>query len=128
MSTPHITNTESNTFRVTASAYSVQAYMTVATPELAAEVAARFPKSAKVLSQQLSTFDRETGANLTLGTVHFAAYLMANGVNGGRNETGIKRYHTFVRAAERLGYAVEYDATAYANSLTEAELAEAVAR
>jgi hypothetical protein len=124
------------TFRVAASEWAIEATLEVDTPEEAREIAASFPKSAKVHGQTLHTYvadenghailDSE-GCHQTLyhGWVSFHAKIKADDVNGGRNETGIRRYRSFSKAAEKLGFAVEYDANAFGNSLSVEELEEA---
>jgi hypothetical protein len=75
----------------------------------ATETVAKFPKSAKVRLGDLSTFDYDiyeaTGkyVNIHLPYASTRAVLHANGVNGGKNETGIRRYRTVVASAEKAG-------------------------
>lgn len=57
-------------------------------------------------------------------TVGMTAYLIADGVNGGRNETGIARYRRFVAYAERHGIPFVYRA-GYGNSYPTREAFEA---
>lgn len=112
-------------FRVTATATSFEASMVV---ELGtqAEVAGRFPKSYQVHPNTLSretyrsltevpagltidqTISHSAYGHETLGYVQARAGLAANGVNGGKNEAGIKRVRSFLRKAEALGYRVEW--------------------
>jgi hypothetical protein len=72
----------------------------------AAPYAALFPKAAKVQASTLNTFD-DNGR-------YYAGYLVANarlaadGVNGGRNETGCRRLAQVLRTVQRLGGTVEY--------------------
>lgn len=80
----------------------------VQTKELAAEIAAQFPKSVNVRGQGMNW----GLAGITTGWVSFRATLAANGVNGGRNETGIRRYHNLIKHLARLGHAVEYEVNA----------------
>ena len=49
------------------------------------------------------------------------AKLSADGINKGANETGIRRYRSFARHAERLGYTVRYIKNSV-HGLTEDEL------
>jgi hypothetical protein len=89
-----------------------------------AEVAARFPKSYRVMSTRLS---RDTLACLaipecsvdefiahpdygheTVGIVVIDVRFGANGVNGGVNETGIKRARSFLAKAKALGFEVKW--------------------
>jgi hypothetical protein len=115
-----------NTFRVTASEHEFSASMVV---ELGTqdEVAALFPKSYQV---RPTTLGRETLQSLlevpaglsiaqviahpsygneTVGYVTIRAGLSADGVNGGKNETGIKRVKSFLAKAEALGFRVEWN-------------------
>lgn len=119
-----MTNTETaaRTFEIDATPFSVTARLGVDTPEQAREIAASFPKGAKVRGGAVSI----AGTGRVEGYVSFTASIAADGVNGGRNEAGIKRYHTFRRTAEKLGYGLAY-VPRFGNSLTEAELADAVA-
>ena len=45
----------------------------------------------------------------TVGYVTIRAGFSADGVNGGKNESGIKRVRSFLRKAEALGFQVEWD-------------------
>jgi hypothetical protein len=62
-------------------------------------VAARFPKSSQIVS----------GRDWLSSRVDFMPTIK----NGGRNESGIRRYRSWVRAAEKAGIELEweYDAT-----------------
>jgi hypothetical protein len=129
---------KSGTFRVTASEWAIEATLEVDTPEEAREIAARFPKSTKVRGQTLHTYIHDEdgqpvpGANgdtyqtVYHGWVSFHAKIKADDVNGGRNETGIRRYRSFSKAAEKLGFIVEYDPKAFGNSLTTEQLEETI--
>ena len=72
----------------------------------AAEFAAQFPKSAKVFAGLLYT------ENGTRGWASAQASLVSDGVNGGVNETGLRRYRTIVKTAERLGIEILWVARA----------------
>lgn len=63
-------------------------------PAEAMAFAARFPKSAGVQIH---------GANATS-----RATLLANGVNGGVNESGVRRYQSLIRTAQELGVTIEW--------------------
>ena len=103
--------TDTNTFKWHADAFSLEARMHVPTLEDAQAIAAMFPKSAKVRATTLS-YDH----GKIIGTVHFHAKLLATGVTGERNEAGIRRWHSFKRNAERMGYTLEHT-TPYSNSM-----------
>lgn len=67
----------------------------------AAAIAALFPKSLKVTATRMSTATGESGmVCLTVNT-------KANGVIGETNETGNKRFESFLKHAARLGFTVE---------------------
>jgi hypothetical protein len=127
-------------FTVTATTFQIRVSAETDTVEEARELAAQFPKSAKVKATTLSTYvqdadhnpipDPVTGAkyqHITKGYVAFYAKLEADGANKGTNEAGIRRYRSFARAAARLGHSVRYDARGSTNSLTADQFAEAVA-
>lgn len=91
------------------------------TPEAAVEFVARFPKSAKLRATTLGTYD--DAGNFTLGYVSHRINLRSDGVNGGVNETGIKRYRSILKAAEKAGIRVEFKGTGFLNSYpTQADL------
>lgn len=71
-----------------------------------------FPKSAKLRPSTCTVITEAGQPNLELGSAHVSIKLLADGANGGRNETGIKRLHAILKAADRAGIAVEYRATA----------------
>lgn len=81
------------------------------TREQAEAAAALFPKACRIKVYALGTY---TGLGtpdyrtFTLYTIHTDIRLNADRVNGGKNETGIKRYRSIMRAAERAGLAVEW--------------------
>lgn len=81
------------------------------TPEQAEAAAALFPKSCRVRVGTLGTY---TGLGtpdyrtFTLHTIHVSITLSADKVNGGRNETGIKRYRSIMKAINKAGLAVEW--------------------
>jgi hypothetical protein len=127
-------------FTVTATTFQIRVSAETDTVEEARELAAQFPKSAKVKATTLSTYVQDADRNpvpdpvtgrryqhITKGYVAFYAKLEADNTNGGRNEAGIRRYRSFARAAARLGHSVRYDVKGYTNSLTADQFAEAVA-
>jgi hypothetical protein len=76
-------------------------------------ILALFPKSARLHATSLSRMGTdENGGSRTLGYISSTIKLATDGVNGGRNETGIKRLHSILRAAEKAGLVVEYSAAA----------------
>jgi hypothetical protein len=92
------------------------------TAEQARELAARFPKSAGVRANYLSgceydvdlvTFRGPVPADKRhpwqCGLVTWRVYLSEDGVNKGRNETGLKRYRTLRKHLGRLGITAEWD-------------------
>lgn len=83
-------------------------------------IAAQFPKSSGVKAGTLSSCGR------IYGRISLIAKLHTDGVNGGKNETGIKRYRTFRRASMTLGYDFEWS-TPYSNSVTEETLDASIA-
>lgn len=64
---------------------------------------ALFPKSCRAFTCAGRRTDGEKYAIIAM-----EARLVANGSNGGKNETGIKRYRAFVAKAVKLGFAVEF--------------------
>lgn len=101
------------------------------TREDAQAIAAMFPKSLRVKGTTLSTFDHDlrdrTGEyrNFTVGFVAIDVKLTATEVTGSENETGIKRFRSFLKNCEKLGFEVEYKRT-FGNSLTEQEAREVI--
>lgn len=84
-----------------------------------------FPKSARLHRSSVST---HTGGGVwiayPLALTHIK--LLADGVNGGRNETGIKRVHSILRAAAKAGLAVDFAAYAGNSFDSLAELLTAI--
>jgi hypothetical protein len=96
---------------------------------LAAFVAA-FPKSAGVHSTTLSTFegvDWTTGRSVRLPFATVEIFLSSNRANGGRNETGVKRYQSIIRTAAKLGLKVGWDGNGSNLYDTQAAFEEALA-
>lgn len=126
-------------FRVRASRYDYDVSAQVADLATAQKLAARFPKSAGVKATTLSTFVKDADGNpvpdpvtgcqyqhITLGLVYVQGKLSADGINGGRNEAGIKRFRSFERAAAKLGHSVTYS-TSNPHDLTADQFAQAMA-
>lgn len=82
-----------------------------ATRDEAQAAADLFPKTYRVAVTTLSTI--HDGTMFILRLPH--GDLVANGVNGGCNETAIARYHRFLRTATKLGVHVEFDGESYGN-------------
>lgn len=89
------------------------------TPEQAEAAAALFPKSCRIRTSRLSTYVGTWGQpdyrDLVLHTIDVTIKLSSDGSNGGKNETGIKRYRSIVKACEKAGLAIEWVA-GYGNS------------
>ena len=93
------------TFRVetTESWIKTTAELPTSTREEAQAVAAMFPKSVKMIASSISFGDGRADVN----TVSFCVYTTANKTTVEVNETGMKRYNAFVKAAAKLGFTVE---------------------
>lgn len=78
--------------------------MVLPTREDAIAFVAQFPRSTGLRATTLSSADG------TYGYVTGSARLWADGVNGGRNEAGIKRLRSTLKAANKLGIPVVYRA------------------
>jgi hypothetical protein len=76
----------------------------VANVEIAEAIAAQFPKSYRVFVNT----GKEYGTGRTYALVTIDVTLESNGNNGGKNETGIKRYRAFVAKAIKNGHTVEF--------------------
>jgi len=72
------------------------------------ELLALFPKSTKLKASGCSTFDEETNRRFVIPTIRGSVELRSNGVNGGVNETGIKRYRSIVKHADKLGIEIVF--------------------
>lgn len=125
------------TFRITATS-GLHASAIVETRDAAREIAGQFPKSAGLRAGTLSTTldslrertpdvaarveHRADPREVTMevGYVSITVKLAADGVNGGTNEYGLRRFRSFLRTCQRLGYATQYT-TPYSNSLSAAE-------
>lgn len=109
-------------FTATATASYITISMRVETKEAAQAIAAQFPKSVKAIATTINII----GGTDRQGCIDIEARIGANGVNGGKNETGIKRIKSALKTITALGYEFEYTMP-WTNSLTEAEFWEAVA-
>lgn len=89
------------------------------TPEQAEAAAALFPKSCRIrtgrLSTYVGTFGQPDYRDFWLYTIDVSIKLSSDRVNSGKNETGIKRYRSIMKAVEKAGLAVEWVA-GYGNS------------
>lgn len=81
-------------------------------------IAAQLPKSLRVRAMGYSN------SPTYHGYIQFRADLETNNVNGGVNETGLKRYRSLRKHLARLGHATTWVAT-YANSYDTEEAFEA---
>lgn len=77
----------------------------LATREEAEALLALFPKSAKGRVTHVSGFNLPAEG---VFVVKFEARLAADGVNGGTNETGVRRYRSIIRSAAKAGLAVDF--------------------
>jgi hypothetical protein len=94
------------TMTITTSTHTATVTAYFATPAAAAEFAARFPKSTKLASPTLrghTLGGMVDGRYVQSGIVKMYVRLRADGVNGGTNETGLKRLATIRRTAAKLG-------------------------
>lgn len=82
----------------------VEISMFVDTRETAQMFVATLPKSLRVRATTMSL----SGSQL-LGMVSFRVSLNADGVNGGVNETGVKRYRRYLKALADAGVEVKWD-------------------
>jgi hypothetical protein len=110
------------------SAGQVAAYeVTALVEDLAAAqaIVAQFPKSAGIWATECREY-LATGTKVW-GYVSGRAALAKDGVNGGKNETGIKRYRSLAKAADKLGYTLDFaiQGSRIANGYTSREEFEA---
>lgn len=108
---------ETITFRINAHEMygeaGLEAHADVTTRADAEAIAALFPKSAKVYGTRCCG---KRGDEWTeWGLVKFQVGFTKDGVTGQFNETGLKRYRSFRRACNNLGFEVVWTAP-YANS------------
>lgn len=97
--------------------------------ELAAELAAQFPKSAGVKTSTL-TYARDgsyANGSVTVPTLRWQAHFESNGVTGSKNETGLRRYRSLRKHLDRLGYQVTWHAKTASEMQSEAELEQYLA-
>lgn len=88
-------------------------------PARAEALAAQFPARTGVRSGTLMRHDGRAND----GHIGWSARIGADGVNGGKNETGMKRYRALRRRAEELRLRVEWTMP-YGNSLTYTEFCD----
>jgi hypothetical protein len=79
---------------------------------------ALFPKSVKVVASTLSGYDMETSSSWSAPIAAWGVRIDADGVNGGVNETGIKRINKFMAVAKASGMNMTWSMN-YQNSITE---------
>jgi hypothetical protein len=90
------------------------ARLDVPTLEEAQAIAARFPKSRKVIGTTIS--GSRDGKHATWGYVGLRTNLHPDGTTGPANEIGIKRWFAFKRDCERLGIAIQWDSACFRNA------------
>lgn len=101
-----------------------QIVMVTRTVAEAQAIAALFPKSVKVRATEFTTHRKgQYHENFVLGYVHLPfVQLATNGVNGGRNETGLKRLRSFYQACLKHNLPVDFDVVLnYKNPATPAQ-------
>lgn len=89
------TSSQLLTAKIETSPYRLMMSIVVTTVETAKEIAARFPKSYGVKATTLTRPIDHTNLDLgweRVGYVLAQAYLDSDGVNGGKNETGLARF------------------------------------
>lgn len=96
------------TVRIQKTEWYVEACLILPTRNEAIELASRFPKSAKVRGTAIGGMRDENGNRCERGWVGFIAKLATDGVNGGTNETGLRRFASFEKTVAALGLPVEY--------------------
>lgn len=80
----------------------------VETVEIAEAYAAEFPKGAKIRASRLTAPDRVNGGWRDYGLITGSIGFKADGVNGGINETGLKRYRTWIKALDKLDHTIVF--------------------
>lgn len=102
----------------------------VDTLEEAQAIKTTFPKSCKVRAMTLGTFEGTPGTDsyrrIEKAVVDFHVKLGADLVNGGYNETGIRRYRTLRKTIAAQGHSATWTKT-FENSLSEQGLEQAIA-
>lgn len=91
------------TFQIEANQWGIKAHAYVATAEQADEVVAAMPRAIRARRTRLWF-----GDGTACGAITFDAKLDPNAVNGGVNETGIKRYRALRRWIQDQGITVEW--------------------
>lgn len=99
----------------------------VPTVEDANQVAAEFPKSLRVGAVRYAGDQWTPGSHRSYGFVRFQVFLTANDANGGVNEGGVKRYQSFMRHVERLGYGLVWNPDGRASYQTREAFEAAIA-
>ena len=92
------------------------------TVEAAREFVTLFPKSVKMFAATLYKADHTVG-----GWATTRGNLVSDGVNGGLNETGLKRYQAVLKAAAKLGLQIEYAIDAKNSYATREAFEQAIA-
>jgi hypothetical protein len=110
---------------VTGAVAQVTVRATVPTFTDAYEIATQFPQLVKLGATTLHTYEK--GECEEFGYLYFDAKLKANGINGGVNETGLKRYRSLRKHLARLGYSISYVAP-YGNSYADEAAFEAAVK
>lgn len=87
----------------------------VETVEQAREIIAQFPKYLKLHASTLTKIDTDTFETSECGYINVRIQLLPDDVNGGVNETGIKRFLKLLEKLDRLGHTTEWKA-GYGNS------------
>ena len=106
---------------------SIRVTADTATAEQAEQLAAQFPKSAKVSAETVD--ELKDGEYVRTGHVAQRVNLNPDENKGTTNETGLKRYEAFRKAAEKLGHNVVYEPGSASNAYpTEHELNTAIGR
>lgn len=90
------------TIEIHVAEFGVQVNIRTATVEEAREIATKFPKTAKFYAGDVSH-----GGGVETGLVRASITLQSNDVNGGANETGMKRLRSIRKNAEKLGFTEE---------------------
>ena len=102
-----MTETAAPALTIETTAYGATVTARFDTPQDAAAFAARFPKAAKLTAPSLNGYTVVgRPGHPERGMIRVHVKLTADGVNGGVNETGLRRLATIRRAAAKLGVEV----------------------
>lgn len=112
-------------FEITANTYAAKIRAEVETAEQAQDLAAIFPKSVKAIGK--AAYRLEDMTTRKFGVIEVEAIIKANKNTGEKNEAGIKRLKSAIKAINAAGFDVEYAAKDWNNVLTEAEFLEVIA-